>query len=217
MNTHDIDIDIDIELPPLPEWADTTLQGEDRDSLFTWAEAAIEAYCKRRGEPVAWPTHEFAIVVDRMYEGEGPSLAMWNGENYQFSDGDCYDRETDGSLDGYTAEWLTHHQLEQRLFAPQPAEPVEGTPIQERIAKLEQDSKKKAALDRSRERLEAGKIRAEIEPLRFEQPAEPVKDDISLDRLADYIADNWPDKKYSLEEIAQRLHATRPGAFMPAA
>lgn len=79
---------------------------------------------KRRGEPVAWPTHEFAIVVDRMYEGEGPSLAMWNGENYQFSDGDCYDRETDGSLDGYTAEWLTHHQLEQRLFAPQPAEPV---------------------------------------------------------------------------------------------
>ena len=39
MNTHDIDF----ELPPLPEWADTTLQGEDRDSLFAWAEAAIEA------------------------------------------------------------------------------------------------------------------------------------------------------------------------------
>jgi hypothetical protein len=50
MNTHDIDI----ELPPLPEWADTTLQGEDRDSLFAWARAAIEADRKRRGEPVAW-------------------------------------------------------------------------------------------------------------------------------------------------------------------
>ncbi|MDY0071847.1 MAG: hypothetical protein RBR77_04275 [Thauera sp.] len=44
MTTHDIDI----ELPPLPEWADTTLQGEDRDSLFAWAEAAIEADRKQR-------------------------------------------------------------------------------------------------------------------------------------------------------------------------
>lgn len=32
-----------IKLPPLPEWADRTLQGEDRDSLFAWASAAIEA------------------------------------------------------------------------------------------------------------------------------------------------------------------------------
>lgn len=41
-------------------------------------------------------------------------------------------------------------------------------------------------------------------------------DSIALDRLADYIADNWPDKKYGLEEICQRLHATWPGAFMSA-
>ncbi|CAB3689632.1 hypothetical protein LMG3458_02062 [Achromobacter deleyi] len=39
---------------------------------------------------------------------------------------------------------------------------------------------------------------------------------VALDRLADYIADNWPDKKYGLEEICQRLNATWPGAFMPA-
>ncbi|NYT38918.1 hypothetical protein ERD78_18630 [Allopusillimonas soli] len=48
------------------------------------------------------------------------------------------------------------------------------------------------------------------------QPAEPEDEKLNLDRLADYISDNWPDKKYSLEEIAQRLHATWPGAFMPA-
>lgn len=71
-------------------------------------------------EPVTWPTHEFAIVIDRFYEGEGPSLAMWNGESYQFSDGDhdLY-RGEDGSLGGYTAEWLTHRELERRLFCSQ--------------------------------------------------------------------------------------------------
>jgi hypothetical protein len=46
---------------------------------------------------------------------------------------------------------------------------------------------------------------------------EEQDDSIALDKLADYIADNWPDKKYGLEEICQRLHATWPGAFMPAA
>ncbi|MCI2809336.1 hypothetical protein [Eoetvoesiella caeni] len=46
--------------------------------------------------------------------------------------------------------------------------------------------------------------------------AEPEDDKLNLDRLADYIADNWPDKKYSLEEVCQRLHATWPTAFMPA-
>jgi hypothetical protein len=58
------------------------------------------------------PTPHFALVVDRTYEGEGISLATWNGENYNFPDGDCYDREGD-TLDGYEAEWLTDHQLEQ--------------------------------------------------------------------------------------------------------
>lgn len=39
---------------------------------------------------------------------------------------------------------------------------------------------------------------------------------LHLDRLADHIADNWPDKKYGLEEISQRLHAMWPQEFMPA-
>src|SRR5690606_32540462 len=54
------------------------------------------------------------------YDGEGPSLAMWNGESYQFSDGDhdLY-RGEDDSLGGYTAEWLTHRELERRLFCSQ--------------------------------------------------------------------------------------------------
>ncbi|CAO3886270.1 hypothetical protein [Achromobacter mucicolens] len=40
-------------------------------------------------------------------------------------------------------------------------------------------------------------------------------DSIALDRLADYIADTWPDKKYGLVEICQRLHAMWPGEFIP--
>lgn len=40
-------------------------------------------------------------------------------------------------------------------------------------------------------------------------------DSIALDKLADYIADTWPDKKYGLEEICQRLHAMWPGEFIP--
>lgn len=43
------------------------------------------------------------------------------------------------------------------------------------------------------------------------------EDSIALDKLADYIADNWPDKKYGLGEISQLLHATWPATFMPAA
>ncbi|GEM_PF-6476713 len=48
-------------------------------------------------------------------------------------------------------------------------------------------------------------------------PGDAQDERIALDRLADYIADNWPDKKYTLEEICQRLNGTWPGAFMPAA
>ncbi|CUI30259.1 hypothetical protein [Achromobacter xylosoxidans] len=50
-----------------------------------------------------------------------------------------------------------------------------------------------------------------------EQAQDGTEDSIALDKLADYIADNWPDRKYSLAEICQRLHATWPTAFMPAA
>jgi len=79
--------------------------------------AAIDAWNKRATPSFAYPCQPFAIVTDRTYSGEGPTLAVWNGENYNFSDGDCFDREHDGTLDGYSAEWLTHYQLEQRLFA----------------------------------------------------------------------------------------------------
>lgn len=50
------------------------------------------------------------------------------------------------------------------------------------------------------------------------QPAQPPQDDgkIALDRLADHIADNWPDKKFALEEICQRLRAMWPAEFTPA-
>lgn len=48
MNTHD-----KIDLPPLPEWADRTLQGDWREEIISWAEHAIEADRQRRGEPVA--------------------------------------------------------------------------------------------------------------------------------------------------------------------
>jgi hypothetical protein len=41
------------------------------------------------------------------------------------------------------------------------------------------------------------------------------EDSIALDKLANYIADSWPDKKYGLEEICQRLHAMWPGEFIP--
>jgi len=47
--------------------------------------------------------------------------------------------------------------------------------------------------------------------------AQDEDDSIALDKLADYIADTWPDKKYGLEEICQRLHAMWPGEFLSAA
>jgi hypothetical protein len=60
------------------------------------------------------PAEQFAIVMDRSYDGEGLSLAVHDGINFMFSDGDCYDRDGD-TLDGYTAEFLTQYQLEQKL------------------------------------------------------------------------------------------------------
>jgi hypothetical protein len=36
---------------------------------------------------------------------------------------------------------------------------------------------------------------------------------LSMDQLADHIADNWPDKTYDLEEICQRLLAMWPQSF----
>lgn len=62
------------------------------------------------------PGEPFAIVTDRMWAGEGHNLAIWDGTHYQFSDGDCYDRDGD-TLDDCAVQWLTHYQLEQRLFA----------------------------------------------------------------------------------------------------
>lgn len=58
----------------------------------------------------------FCAVIDRSYDGEGLTLAMHDGISYVFTDGACYYREGD-TLDGYTAEFLTLYQLEQRLAA----------------------------------------------------------------------------------------------------
>lgn len=57
----------------------------------------------------------FALIRDRDYDGEGLTLWTWNGENYSGSDGDCLTREPDGTLGGFVAEFVTDHQLEQRL------------------------------------------------------------------------------------------------------
>jgi hypothetical protein len=83
-------------------------------SDFDAAEAERDAL--RAALTSGTPLQQFAIVVDRNYEGEGISLAIWNGENYSFPDGDCYEREGD-ALDGYEAEWLTDFQLEQLVRA----------------------------------------------------------------------------------------------------
>jgi hypothetical protein len=68
-------------------------------------------------QPVATkePAHKFAIIRDRNYDGEGLSLWTWDGEYYVGADGDCLSPDPDGTLDGYTAEWLTDYQLETRL------------------------------------------------------------------------------------------------------
>jgi len=56
----------------------------------------------------------FAIVRDRHFDGSGLQIAVFDGVNYTFSDGDCFERDGD-TLDGYTAEFLTLYQLEKRL------------------------------------------------------------------------------------------------------
>lgn len=58
----------------------------------------------------------YALVIDRQYDGAGLSLAVHDGINFTFGDGDCFDRDGE-TLDGYTAEFLTHNQLERLLSA----------------------------------------------------------------------------------------------------
>lgn len=60
------------------------------------------------------PHEQFALVIDRSYDGEGISLAVHDGVNYVFSDGDRYERDGD-TLGGWAAEFLTDHQLEKKL------------------------------------------------------------------------------------------------------
>jgi len=73
------------------------------------------------------PAEVFAIVVDRVSD-EGLSLAIHDGVNYTFSDGDCFERDGD-TLGGYTAEFLTHYQLERRLSAATPAQAAPAGPV----------------------------------------------------------------------------------------
>lgn len=80
--------------------------------VATNAELAEKLEEARKSRQV--PNEQFAIVMDRSYDGEGLSLAVHDGINYVFTDGDCYDRDGD-TLDGYTAEFLTDYQLERKL------------------------------------------------------------------------------------------------------
>lgn len=66
----------------------------------------------------AWCDQPFAIVRHRPHDGAPADLAYFDGVSYMFADGDCFDRDGD-TLDGYTAEFLTLHQLERRLFSGQ--------------------------------------------------------------------------------------------------
>lgn len=56
----------------------------------------------------------FAIVRGYHMDCERPALACFTGSEYEFADGDRYERKGD-TLAGYPAEFLTLHQLEKRL------------------------------------------------------------------------------------------------------
>lgn len=58
----------------------------------------------------------YALVMDRQYDGAGLSLAVHDGINFTFGDGDCFERDGE-TLDGYTAQFMTHKQLERLLSA----------------------------------------------------------------------------------------------------
>ena len=57
---------------------------------------------------------QFAIISDRNFESEGLTLAVWDGEQFQTTDGDRYDRDGD-RLGPYLAEFLTDYELQKRL------------------------------------------------------------------------------------------------------
>ena len=113
-------------------WADEVgnLRAQARDSqaaieLFTTAQAknmiritALEGENGRlraRAADVDWPLHPFAIVYGRAMDSDNIELAAFDAKNYLFPDGDCFERDGD-TLDGFMAEFLTHHQLEVRLI-----------------------------------------------------------------------------------------------------
>src|SRR3546814_47892 len=51
------------------------------------------------------PNEPFGIILNRFTDDAGTiDLAIWNGTNYELSDGDCFQKEPDGTLDGYTVE-----------------------------------------------------------------------------------------------------------------
>ncbi|MFZ3286629.1 MAG: hypothetical protein WA191_07235 [Telluria sp.] len=87
---------------------------------------SYQPFAHRPGSTGSVAHEPYAIVIDRSYDGEGLTLAVHDGVNYTFSDGDCFDRDGN-TLDGYTAEFLTQYQLEQRLRASA-SQPVQAGP-----------------------------------------------------------------------------------------
>lgn len=65
---------------------------------------------------IQYAEQPFALVPGYHLENDQLALACFNGSEYQFSDGDLYGREGE-TLAGFTAEFLTQHQLEQKLIS----------------------------------------------------------------------------------------------------
>jgi hypothetical protein len=101
-----------------------TEENERLNARLTALESERDALLAAAGKEAV--AHKFALIRDRNYDGEGLSLWTWNGENYSGADGDCLSPDPDGTLDGYTTEWLTDYQLEQRLNATAPTAALEN-------------------------------------------------------------------------------------------
>ncbi|MGI4846605.1 MAG: hypothetical protein ACRYGK_00450 [Janthinobacterium lividum] len=94
-------------------WAPPEIEGDDDEGDSMWMLIEHAAPTPPAPQP---RTHEvFALVHGRdMADGDRVSLAMLEGDEYTFTDGDCFVRDGD-TLDGFPAEFLTLYQLEQLI------------------------------------------------------------------------------------------------------
>lgn len=148
-------------LPPLPQYFPdvTNIRADEELRAQQYAQdyaRAVLAVAPAR-ESCGGELYPFAVVVGRTFGMDDQiEFAFFNGENYSFSDGDCFKREGD-TLDGFTAEFLTHNQFERRFVAAAPAQTQEPAAF-DRLPELSdeikamvdaQDAKKNAELNRA--------------------------------------------------------------------